>query len=251
VAAAHGQLGAADDDADPTALAAHLLDVGERDEHRAVDPDEAGRRPLLGQRRQRGAHEVGAVGGVQARVVALRLDVGDLGAVDEAGDPTALDGDLHVTRRRGTAGLHHPAYGLGEALLAHRLEDVVDGAQLEGRDGVLLVGGHEDDRRRGLEAGQHLSEVEPGEAGHLDVEEDRVDLLGLQHPQRLGRGVAAHHLADAGVAAEQEGELVQRRALVVDDEDLERCHTCTPGANFGTRTITLVPAPGAVSTTRP
>ena len=33
-------------------LAAHLLDVGERDEHRAVDPHEAGRRPLLGERRR-------------------------------------------------------------------------------------------------------------------------------------------------------------------------------------------------------
>ena len=63
------------------------------------------------------------------------------------------------------------------------------------------------------------------------------------------------HLADPRVAAEQEGELVERRPLVVDDEHPERRaavgHACTPGANFGTRTVTLVPAPGAVSTTRP
>ena len=197
-----------------------------------------------------------ALRGVQSGVVALGLDVGDLGSVDEPGDASALDGDLHITRRCGAAGLDHPAYGLGEALLAHRLEDVVDRAQLEGRDGVLLMGGHEDDRRRRPEAREHLRQVEPGQAGHLDVEEDRVDLLGLQHPQRLGRGVGAADLADAGVAAEQEGQLVEGGSLVVDDEHLElrrqwSAHTWTPGANFGTRTMTLVPAPGAVSTTRP
>src|SRR5688572_14739237 len=41
VAAADRQLIAADDHADATALAAHLLDVGERDQHGAVDPHEA------------------------------------------------------------------------------------------------------------------------------------------------------------------------------------------------------------------
>ena len=50
-------------------------------------------------------------------------------------------------------------------------------------------------------------------------------------------------------------ELVERRLLVVDQQHPEPRpwggHTLTPGANFGTRTITLVPAPGAVSTTRP
>ena len=120
---------------------------------------------------------------------------------------------------------------------------------------MLLVGGHEDDRRRSLEARQDLRQVEPGQAGHLDVEEHRVDLLGLQHPQRLGGGVGPADLTDARVTAEQEGELVEGGTLVVDDEDLESvhawAHTWTPGANFGTRTITLVPAPGAVSTTRP
>ncbi len=62
------------------------------------------------------------------------------------------------------------------------------------------------------------------------------------------------HLADPRVLLEQEGELVEGGALVVDDEDSETGgvgHAWTPGANFGTRTITLVPAPGAVSTTRP
>ena len=36
------------------------------------------------QRGERGADQVRARGGVQSRVVALRLDVGDVAAVDEA-----------------------------------------------------------------------------------------------------------------------------------------------------------------------
>ena len=132
--------------------------------------------------------------------------------------PPRSTGDLHVTA---TAPVGAPASttrrtASARRSLAHRLEEVVDGAQLEGLDGVLLVGGHEHDRRRRLKRAEHLGEVEPGEAGHLDVEEDRVDLLGLQHPQRLGRRVGWWHLADARVAAEQEGELVERGPLVVD-----------------------------------
>ncbi len=52
----------------------------------------------------------------------------------------------------------------------------------------------------------------------------------------------------ARVAAEQERQLVEGRPLVVDEQ---HPHACTPGAYFGTRSVTFVPAPGAVSTTRP
>ena len=126
---------------------------------------------------------------MQPGVVALRLDVGDVAAVDEPGHPAALDGDLGVVAgRRGLGravdGADHPAYGLGEPVGAHRLEHVVDRVQVEGLDGVLLVGGDEDDRRRGPEAAEHLGQLEPGQAGHLDVEEDRVDRALLQDPQR-------------------------------------------------------------------
>ena len=88
----------------------------------------------------------------------------------------------------------------------------------------------------------------PLEARHPDVGEDRVDLLVLQHPQRLGGGVRGDDRLDARVAAEQERQLVEGRPLVVDEQ---HPHACTPGAYFGTRSVTFVPAPGAVSTTRP
>ena len=108
---------------------------------------------------------------------------------------------------------------------------------------------------RGAEPAQHLGELEPGQAGHLDVEEDHVDSALVQQPQPVGRGVAGEHLADPVVLLEQEADLVESGALVVDDQRTQGAdrgaHACTPGANFGTRTTTLVPAPGAVSTTSP
>ena len=57
-----------------------------------MDPHEAGVRPTRASSVVSGhPDEVAAVGGVQPRVVALRLDVADLGARHEAGDPAELD----------------------------------------------------------------------------------------------------------------------------------------------------------------
>ena len=120
---------------------------------------------------------------------------------------------------------------------------------------MLLVRRDEHDRRRFLEAAEHLGELQAAESGHLDVEEDRVDIALAEDPQALRRGDRGDDLADPFVGGEQVAELVERRLLVVDQQHAEPRpwggHTLTPGANFGTRTITLVPAPGAVSTTRP
>ena len=44
----------------------------------------------------------GAAGRVQPGVVAVRLDVGHVGAVDEPGHAAELDGDLHLVGRRGS-----------------------------------------------------------------------------------------------------------------------------------------------------
>ncbi len=69
---------------------------------------------------------------------------------------------------------------------------------------------------------QHPGEVEAAEAGHLHVHEDRVDLLLVEHPQgRLPRP-GRHDLADALVPAEQPGQLVEGRRLVVDGEHAQQ-----------------------------
>ena len=76
-----------------------------------------------------------SVAGVQPRVVAVRLDVADLRAADEAGDAGQLDRDrLVVVARRGgrrSAAGDDPADRLGEPLGPDRLHHVVGGLQLE------------------------------------------------------------------------------------------------------------------------
>ena len=81
----------------------------------------------------------------------------------------------------------------------------------------------------------------------------------VEFPQRRGGVAGAVHLADIGVPVEQIGQLVERGRLVVDREHRQRpaAHpnapplARTPDRNLGTRITTLVPAPIAVSTTRP
>jgi hypothetical protein len=185
----------------------------------------------------------------------VRLDVQHLGPRDEPGDPAELDGDAVLAARAvaAPAGLDDTAHRLRQSVLADGLEDVVDRVELERLDRVVVVRGDEDDWWRGLEAGQHLGQLEAVEAGHPDVGEDRVDAALLQHAQGLGGVVGRGDVPDPSVVLEQPGELVERGTLVVDDEDAEggAVHWCTPGAYLGTRTITRVPAPGAVSTTSP
>src|SRR5690606_41653789 len=118
----------------------------------AVHADETGRGPPLLQSGQRDADQMAPARGVQASVVALRLDVHDLVAVDEAGDTAQFHGDrvdLRLRRLRlgDVRGDAHPSDRLRQPLRPHRLEQVVLGLYLEGVDGVLLVGRDEDDPR--------------------------------------------------------------------------------------------------------
>ena len=58
------------------------------------------------------------------------------------------------------------------------------------------------------------------------------------------------HVGHPPVRIQQIGQFVEGRRLVVDGQH-DEAHARTPGWNFGTRMLTFVPAPGAVSTTRP
>ena len=108
------------------------------------------------------------------------------------------------------------------------------------------------------EIGQHPGQFDTRQARHVDVEEDRIDGVGVEFAQRgggIGRGVDG---GDIGVFAQQVGQFVQGGSLVVDGEYRQLgAHpkpppsARTPDRNFGTRMMTFVPAPIAVSTTRP
>ena len=124
--------------------------------------------------------------------------------------------------------------------------------------------GDEHDRRWPSERRQDSGELEAVEAGHVDVEEHCIDhgLTGglLELAQGGGRVLRGVHLGHGLLLAQQESQLVQGGPLVVDrqhDQPARRTgvrwmrHARTPGLNLGTRMLTFVPAPGAVSTTRP
>jgi hypothetical protein len=60
---------------------------------------------------------------------------------------------------------------------------------------VLVVGGDEHDLRPDGEPGQHPREIQAVQAGHPDVTEDHVELLGLQRAQRFGSAARRAHPA--------------------------------------------------------
>ena len=224
---------------------------------------EPGSLPPLLEHLHRHAHQVAALLGVQPCVVALRLDVPHLGDRHEPRHAAELDGDaLRVVlvllpgcgggRRAGSG---DAADGVGEPVLAHGLEHVVDGPHLERVDGGVAVRGDEDDRRRGGEPAEDAREVQPGQRRHADVGDDAVDVAAVELAQRRQGVRRRADLADARVGAQQVRQLVERGRLVVDGEQDEAGAghepARTPAANFGIRNVTFVPAPGAVSTSSP
>ena len=133
--------------------------------------------------------------GVQPRVVALGLHPADGVPGHQVGDAAQFGGhDVGSV----VAGLVAVAAGLGgrgedpadrlvEPALADGLEQVVDGADVERLHGLVVVRRHEHHRGAVGEVGQHAGQFEPAEAGHVDVEEHRVDGAPVEFPQRRGR----------------------------------------------------------------
>ena len=69
-----------------------------------------------------------------------------------------------------------------DALRFRRLQQIVDGAMLEGADRVLVVGGDEHDVHL---SGERFGRLDAIQSGHLDVEEDDVRLLALHERDRF------------------------------------------------------------------
>ena len=72
-----------------------------------------------------------------------------------------------------------PLQALSKPVLEHGLQQVVHGGEFEGADCIGGVGSHEDHRRTVGDLRQHLH---PVGAGHLDVQEDHVHIMGLAQP---------------------------------------------------------------------
>jgi len=87
---------------------------------------------------------------------------------------------------------------LVEPLLVERLEQVVHRRDLEGAQGVAVVGGDEDDGGQ-VAVGELPQHLEAVEVRDLDVQEEGVDGVGGQRLHRPAAAVEAADDVDVGV----------------------------------------------------
>ena len=166
---------------------------------------------------QRLGAQVRAVVRVHAAVVAVSAREMQLVPVEQDGLTTAHDRDLR-DRGGGPGPMAEPPHDLGEPLGVDRLEQVVERLDRERLDRVLLVRGHEHELRRSGPTVHETSGVEPGEPGHLDVDEDHVVRNRSRELQRLGRARRLADDFDLRVGGEQVAQLRARGRLVVDEQ---------------------------------
>ena len=138
------------------------------------------------------AQQVGSTGHVQTDVVALGLDPVDVlrsdkdAAVARGHDqpPQVAVIAAHVLQQRLQATVQIASLLLtdplaralqrrAEALVVERLQQVVQRMRLEGAQGELVVGGHEDHHGHTTDA-DRLQHVEAVDLGHLNVQEEQI-----------------------------------------------------------------------------
>ena len=90
---------------------------------------------------------------------------------------------------------------------------------LEGLYRILVVGRDENDVRRLAIFGQPLGQAQPGQAGHLDIEEDDVGRELVDQAQRIEAVGGLGDDAQLGPGACQLGlQVVQQLRFVVGDQ---------------------------------
>ncbi len=131
---------------------------------------------------------------------------------------THQSADLVTGRHPQGASVADAVHGLFEPRQVHRLQQVVHRVDLEGLDRALVVGRHEDHLGTGGLGGQLPRRLEPGEPGHLQVQEDHVRMEPGHRFEGLDAvvGLAGH--LDAFHLAKEVAQLVAGELLVVDDE---------------------------------
>ncbi len=110
----------------------------------------------------------------------------------------------------------------GQLAQAERLGDVVVGAELEPDDLVELgiLGRQHHDRHARL-GPDDAADLDPGQLGEHQVEQDEVRALGTELDQRLAAVGGRHDPESVGL--ERVDERLAQGRLVVDDED-RSCH---------------------------
>jgi hypothetical protein len=223
------------DDPMPFALVDHALEPADRracDQAIAVDAHELGGEFLL-QAGERFLQQVLPRGRAHGDVLQLRLEEQDLVGWNQV-DATAFVHAEVGARPRTQLAQHVLAHRRDRACTHQRirqpggpdrLEQVVDGVDLERLDRVGVVGRGEDHRRRVGHALQVLRDLDAVDARHAHVEQHDIDPVAGDVDQGLAPvGRLACHFEGDGAAAvgEQVLQPAARRRLVVDDQDAQR-----------------------------
>ena len=104
-----------------------------------------------------------------------------------------------------------------QPVLLDRLHQIIDRLRLERAQGMFVIGGDEHEQGR-LDLHHPRNHRETVEAGHLDVEEDEVGLVGLDRPDRLaavGGGGDDFHVV---MRLQAQAEALRRQRLIVDED---------------------------------
>ena len=120
--------------------------------------------------------------------------------------------------------------GLGQTVGIDGLEQIIQGVDLKGPDGVFVVGRDEDDL--GLHVG-FFQQVEPGVARHLDVQKDDVRIQPLDGLDGRGNVVGLPDDRDVVVSAEKGDQVLAGQPFVVDDESVKGFFIRRPPGIFG------------------
>ena len=220
----------------------HLADGVEPDDAAAVDAGEemwveGGLDGI-----ERGAHGVRFRAAMDDQVVAIGFDPGNVADMDKVGAgffadeqafgesaiaqdlidqaPEALFGGVAVA----DVLFECAADDFAETIFGHGLEQIIEGMDFEGTNGVAIVGGYEDEawRRVFCRDRNGSYHVEAVGAGHLDVEENEVGFV-LADGGDGGFGVAGFaDDFDVGLGAKETKELSPGGGFVVDDQNAER-----------------------------
>ena len=159
--------------------------------------------------------------------------------------------------------LHQPAGFLGSALLCktlahtvervskarilHRLHQIIDGLRLERADCVIGIGRDKNEQRR-FDLHQPLHNRKPVEAGHLDVEEHQIGLVGLDRADCFAPVRAGIDDFDIVMRLQPQLHALNGEFFVID-EDRSYGHAASKArvsTTIGISTVTTKPPSGAL-----
>ncbi len=159
---------------------------------------------------------------MEGGVVVGGLNPVNVGGGDEEDFARALDGDAAGGRGGLGAGGGDFVFGAGEgaveAGVVVGLEQVIQRPGLEGADGILVICGYKYDGGRSVVA-EELENIESVRLRHLHIEEEEVGAGRADGGGGLDAGAAFAGEFDAGIEAEEAGDVAAGERLIIHNHD--------------------------------